>query len=57
MNNESGCPHLYETSRVVTIEVAEDEAALLRDAQVGDAALDELVAGHLLVLLEAWPML
>ena len=45
--------HLHKTSCVVTVQVAEDEAALLGDAQLGDAALDELVAGHLLVLLEA----
>jgi hypothetical protein len=45
--------HLYETSRVVAIQVAEDEAALLGDAQLGHAALDELVCGHLLVLLQA----
>jgi hypothetical protein len=57
----AGVPHSVVASRayfdktscVVTVQVAEDEAALLGDAQLGDAALDELVAGHLLVLLEA----
>jgi hypothetical protein len=53
----NSCPygrhaHLDEASRVVTVEVAQDKAALLRDAQLGHAALDELVAGHLLVLLQ-----
>lgn len=45
--------YLYETSRVIAVQVTEDEAALLRDAQLVDAGLDELVRGHLLVLLLA----
>ena len=45
--------HFHKSGCVVTVQVAEDEAAVLGDAQLGDAALDELVAGHLLVLLQA----
>jgi hypothetical protein len=45
--------HLHESSRVVAVEVTQDETALLRDAELIDAALDELVRGHLLALLQA----
>jgi hypothetical protein len=44
--------HLHESSRVVAVEVAQNKAVLLRHAQLGHAALDELVAGHLLILLQ-----
>lgn len=47
------CAYLDKTSCVVTVEVAKNEAALLGNSKVGDAALDKLVAGHFLVLLEA----
>jgi len=51
--SHSGGSHLHEASRVVAVQVAEDEAALLGDAELADAALDEAVGGHLLVLLQA----
>jgi hypothetical protein len=49
----SSTTYLDEASRVVAVQVHQDEAALLRDAQLVDAGLDELVGGHLLVLLLA----
>jgi hypothetical protein len=49
----SSITNLDEASRVVAVQVHQDEAALLRDAQLVDAGLDELVGGHLLVLLLA----
>lgn len=44
--------HLDKSSRVVAVQIAHDKAALLGDAQLGDAALDELVCGHLLISLQ-----
>lgn len=42
-----------ESSGVVTVQVEQNKAALLRHAQLVDAALDELVGGHFLIFLEA----
>lgn len=45
--------HFHEAGRVVTVQVAEDEAALLWNAQLCDTGCHELVRGHLLILLQA----
>lgn len=45
--------YLDKSRGVVAVEVAKNEAILLWDAEVRDAAPDELVGGHFLILLHA----